>query len=218
MQRFAEGTLAALGCAVLAACATTAQTGGLECGLGGAVAGYAVCKAMGKPDAVCARTAAVVGAVGAAGCYSYGASLDRRRKELAGHENQLDARLRYVRGLNEDAAKFNADLDQRVADTTRQTDVLVAQVQQKRLMGADLAREQTRLDDQVRAANQQLAKSRGALDDMVSYRATLAQRSDALDVAIARQKQLYDTAQQKVAMLSDQRTRLSLGESERRTA
>lgn len=200
--------LVALSCFSLAACETQSQTASLQCGVGGAVVGYALCKALGRPDGECARAAAVIGVGGAAICYSYASNLERRRKELAGHENDLNRRIQYVRGLNQDTEQLNKDLSSRVAAVTQDTDTLVAQIQQRRVTQEQLAKARQARDSDVKQAELQVAKGREALTEVKTYRAQLKQPSADLDVAIAKQQQLYDDAEHQVQLLAAQRARV----------
>ena len=200
--------LVAMSCIALAACETQSQTASLQCGAGGALAGYALCKALGRPDAECAKVALVVGAGGAAICYSYASNLERRRKELAGHENDLNSRIQYVRGLNQDTQQLNTDLSNRVASVTQNTDTLVAQIQQKRVSEDQLAKARQSRDAEVKQAELQVAKGRDALNEVKTYRTQLKQPSPDLNVAIAKQQQLYDDAEHQVQLLAAQRARV----------
>lgn len=201
--------LTPLACAALVGCQTTSQTASLQCGAGGAVGGYLLCKALGGSDAQCLGAGAVIGAGGAALCYNYASNLERRRAELAGHENDLNARIRYVRGMNEDTEKLNAELGERVAATTRSTDELVAQIQQRRITQQQLAKERQARDDEVKAARAQVTKGEGALQEVKAYRAQRGgTASPELDQAIARQEKLLVDAQRQVQLLSVQRARV----------
>lgn len=193
----------------LAACATNQQTAAAQCGVGGAAAAYLLCKATGGADSHCVKVAAGVGALGAAGCYVYADNLERRKRELAGHENDLTARLTYVRGLNEDAKLLNDDLSQRVATTTKQTDDLVAQIQARKVAAEQVNRERQARDKQIEEANMQVAKGKEALAEVKVYRTQAKPASTALDAEIVKQEALLKDAEQRVAQLAAQRARLS---------
>ena len=150
----------------------------------------------------------VVGAGGAAICYNYASNLERRRKELAGHENDLNSRIQYVRGLNQDTQQLNTDLSNRVASVTQNTDTLVAQIQQKRVSDDQLAKARRSRDAEVKQAELQVAKGRDALNEVKTYRTQLKQPSPDLNVAIAKQQQLYDDAEHQVQLLAAQRARV----------
>ncbi len=199
---------AALSCAVLAACQTQTQTAALQCGAGGAAAAYLLCKATGHSDKDCLGAGLVVGAIGAGACYSYAAKLDKQRKELAGKEGDLDARIKYVHGLNEANLQLNADLTKRVADVTRSTDQVVAQIQQKKISADQLAKERQARDDELKAATAQATRSNEALAEVKAYRAQYKPKSPDFDASFAKQEQLNVETQQLVAQLAAQKTRV----------
>ncbi len=198
----------ALASVALVGCQTAAQTSSLQCGAGGAAGAYLLCKAMHGSDAECLGAATVVGVGGAAICYSYAANLERRKKELAGRENDLDARIKYVRGLNQDSRQLNTELGKRLAETTRATDDLVAQIRQNKVSGVQLAQARDARDKEVRAASAQAARSTEALAEAKAYRARARPASPDLDADLARQEQLNAETQRLVAMLAAQKSRV----------
>lgn len=200
--------IAAWACVALAGCQTQKQTATLQCAGGGFAAGYLLCKAMGRPDSECLKFSTVVAAGGAAICYSYAANLERRRKELAGHENDLNRRIQYVRGLNQDSEQLNAELSKRVAATTQRTDTLVAQIRQRQISQEQLAKERKALADEVDAANAQATLSRDALKEVKAYRAQQKQPSPELDTATAKYEQTVNETQAQVELLAAQRARV----------
>lgn len=200
--------LSAALCLLLAGCQTAPQNASLQCGAGAAAAGYLVCKLLGRPDSECVKAAAVVGVGGAAICYSYASNLDKRRKELAGRENDLDARIRYVRGINEDSEQLNADLGKRVATTTQSTDELLVQIRQQKVTAARLEKERQAREDEVRSANAQLARGEDALNEVKAYRSRTRATSPDLDAAIVKQEQLLADARRQVDLLAAQRARV----------
>jgi hypothetical protein len=198
-------------CALIAGCATKQQTASLECGVGGAAVSYAICKATGGSDKKCAAIAAAGGAVGAVACYSYASHLAKRRQELAGRENDLNARLKYVRGLNEDAQRLNGELRDRVNVAEQHTNDLMAQVSKKQVSAQQLAGERQHLDDEVKAANQQVALEANALSEVKTYQAQRTPPSPDLDAEIARQERLLAEAKEEVKKLATCRERVPAG-------
>lgn len=191
---------------LVAGCATNQQTASLECGAGGAAVAYVACKALGGTDANCARFAVVGGGVGAVACYSYAGRLEKRRQQLAGQENNLDARLRYVRGLNEDSEKLNAELRGRVEVASKRSDELQAQMSKSRVSADVLAKERSRLDGELKAANDQVALQRDALTEVKTFQ---AKRTTAdLDAEIAKQDRLLADARRQVETLASFRERV----------
>lgn len=194
--------------AITAGCATTTGTAGLECGLGGAGAGYLACKLAGGTDAHCAEIGAAVGAGGALACSLYARHLEQRRKELEGKENDLDAQIRYVRGLNADTQQLNADLAQRVASITQSTDKVVAQIQQQQISQAQIAQERRTRNDTLRTSQDEVSQGTQALQTAKELRAKDNNPSPALDAAITQQEQLLAEAQRQVNLLAAQRDRV----------
>ena len=189
-------------------CATTTETAGLECGLGGGGASYLACKLAGGTDAHCAEIGAAVGAGGALACSLYARHLEQRRKELAGKENDLDAQIRYVQGLNADTQQLNADLAKRVASVTQSTDQLVAQIQQQQISQAQVAQERKTRDDTLRTSQDEVNQGTRALQTARDLRAKDSNASPALDAAIQQQEQLLAEAQRQVGLLAAQRDRV----------
>ena len=188
-----------------AGCATQQQTAVAECAVGGAGLGLVLCKVFGKSDRECAAFVAVGTGLGAGGCHVYATALAERRKQLAGRENDLDAQLQYVRGLNDDVQRLNADLRGRVDAATQRSRELAAQVGRG---GASATAERRRLDDEVKAANQQVELQKTAFQEVKTYQSQRAAASPALDAEIARQDRLLADAQRQVAALASLKERV----------
>lgn len=195
-------------CLALAGCATQQQQSSLECGVGGAAVGYLACKAFGGKDSDCARLAVVGGVVGGAVCYSYAGRLEKRKKELAGREQDLNAQLQYVRGLNEDGQQLNAELRQRVEAATQRVAQLSAKTGQQRASADQIAKERKQLDEEYNAANKQVALQSGALAEAKGFQTKRASASPDLDSEIAKQERLLADAQRQLAALSQLRERV----------
>jgi exonuclease VII small subunit len=190
----------------LAGCATRQQTSGLECGVTAGAAALVLCKLMGKSDRDCAGLGVVGAGLGAAACYSYAGRLEQRREQLAGHEHDLDARLAYVRGLNEDGAQLNRELQARVESASQRVAALAEQSRRQQVTAEQVARERRQLDGEIRAANQQVTLQQGALVEVkgLQKRGT----SPDLDREIARQDRLLAQAQQHLATMVSMRESL----------
>jgi hypothetical protein len=195
-------------CLLVAGCATQQQTAALECGAGGAAGGYLLCKMMGKSDRDCAGFAAIGGGAGGALCYGYAADLQKRRQQLAGRENDLDAQLQYVRGLNDDGQRLNARLRERIDTATRRAQELSAQVGRGRPPAAELARERQRLDGEIKEASQQIELQKGALQEVRTLQTRRRAESPALDTEIAKQDRLLAEARQHLATMTSLRERV----------
>lgn len=177
-------TLAAAGCA------TPSRTAGAECAAVGAGVGFVLCKVFGGSDQGCAAVAAIGGGLGGLGCYGYASSLEKRRESLQGKENDLDARIAYVRGLNEDGEKLNVALREKVEATSRRQDQLLAQVSQGKASSQQLAKERQQIGADLASARQQAALQQGAFEEAKRYRASLVRPSPPLDAELARQQQV----------------------------
>jgi hypothetical protein len=200
--------IAGWGIALTAGCATTTGTAGLECGLGGAAASYVACKLAHGSDTRCAEIGAAMGAGGALACSLYARHLEQRRRELAGKENDLDAQIRYVQGLNADTRQLNADLAQRVASVTQSTDKVVGEIQQQQISQSQRARERKSRDELLRTSQEEVNAGTRALQTAKGLRAKESDSAPALDAAIKQQEQLLAQAQRQVDLLAAQRDRV----------
>ncbi|HEU4854599.1 MAG TPA: hypothetical protein VFS89_04835 [Nitrosospira sp.] len=187
----------------------------LECGAVGAGLATAICLAAGGDAATCAGAAAGGGLVGAGACYTYAQKYEKRRQELAGKENDLDARLKYVRGLNEDAEKLNRDLDTRVAEISRRTDATVAQINQGTISSQELAKEREALLKEENAAREQVELEKAALEDMKRFQAEQLRKTGEdkaihaeLDAEIRKQERLLKETQSATTAFATQRQRI----------
>ena len=189
------------------AAAATAQAG-LECGLATGGLSYLACKLKGKSAAQCAEIGAGVGLAGALACSLYAKHLEARRKELAGKENDLDAQIRYVQGLNADTRQLNADLTKRVASATQDTDKLLAEIEQQQISQEQLAQERKTRDDLLKTSQSEVTQGTQALEEAKKFRAQKGDSSADLDAAIAQQEQLLTEAQHQVDLLAAQRARV----------
>jgi|UPI0006471F23 DNA repair exonuclease SbcCD ATPase subunit len=187
---------------VAAGCATQSQTAGAECAAVGAGVGYALCKAFGRSDRDCAAFAVVGGGLSGLGCYSYASNLEKRRQGLQGKENNLDARIAYVRGLNEDGEKLNVALREKIEATGKRQEQLLAQVNQGRATSRQLADERRQIGADLDTARRQAQLQQDAFEEAKRYRASLARPSPPLDAALARQQQVVAQTQGHVDTLT----------------
>lgn len=191
-----------------AGCATQQQTAGLECGIGGAAGGYLVCKLAGGSDAACAGAAGAGGLLGGALCFSLSATLEKHRKELAGHENELDARLRYLKAVNADSTRYNEAMRNDIVKITQHTDTVVQRMQQKTIDQQTLAKERADLDVKLKHANDSLAAQQNAVSYMSSLQASHRLRNPKLAQELQLQLALLDQTKQQTAALASQRQRI----------
>jgi hypothetical protein len=212
-MKFAAVLLLALmtGCSTVGGKPGSSGMAALECGAVGAGIATAICIAAGGKAAACAGAAAGGGALGAGICYTYAQKYEKRRQELAGKENDLDARLKYVRGLNEDSEKLNQDLNARVEQVSKRTDKIVAQVNEGAISRQELIKEREGLLKEENAAKDQVALEKSALDDMKRFQARQAQagnESAELDAEIQKQERLLAETQNATRALAAQRQRI----------
>src|SRR5262245_5324225 len=105
-----------------------AQTGGTAVGaLGGALLGAGIggiATRSGKGAGIGAGIGALTG--GVAG-FVYANSIVKRREELAGKENDLDAQIKFARGVNQDTQEYNKKLASDVKNLQSDVERLEAQ-------------------------------------------------------------------------------------------
>jgi hypothetical protein len=195
-------------CVFLVSCATNEGRAGLECGAGGAVGAVLACKMAGGSNAKCAAIAAGIGLASGVACSAYSKHLDARRQQLAGKENDLNAQIQYVQGLNADTRQLNAELNKRVTAAVRDTDKVVAEIENQTVNQSQLAQERKSQDELIHASQQEVDKGMQALQTAKDLRARQRERSPDLDAAISQQEQLLADAQQEVDQLSAQRERV----------
>jgi chromosome segregation ATPase len=139
--------------------------------------------------------------LGGGACYAFASHYEKRREELAGKENDLDARLKYVKGLNEDSEKLNKQLNTRLAEVSRRTDEISAEVEQGTITRQQLAKERAALQKEEQAARDQVELQKTALEDMKRFQAQQSKagqddpRIAELDAEIAKQERLLKEAQ-----------------------
>jgi predicted RNase H-like nuclease (RuvC/YqgF family) len=179
----------------------TTQAAGEGAVVGG-VAGALACKLGRLTPAQCAAAVVGLAVVGAGVGYSLADHIQERRKQLVGHENDLNARLAYVRGLNADTEAYNAQLKTNIADAQ-------AKINQGNLSAQALEQSRTNLTQQVADANKQLAAGEQQLADMKRFRAQQppANRTQ-LDPEIARLESLLAEARSNTNALASLRQRI----------
>src|SRR5499425_619715 len=127
---------------LVSSCATQdqqAQTEGTALGaLGGALLGAAI-GGLASGDARGAAIGAGIGALtgGVAG-FVYAHSIVKRREELAGRENDLDAQIKFARGVNQDTQEYNQKIASDVKAYKSEIDRLVAESKKQKTQNEDL--------------------------------------------------------------------------------
>lgn len=190
--------------AISAGCATSEQTAALECGAGGAGAAFLICKLAGGSDASCAAAGGGVGIVGAAGCYAWSSKLKKDREALAGHENDLDARLTYVRNVNATMSQYNDTLKKQVADLTQHTAATKQQISQKSSDQDKLVNQRKAIDAALKDANSSIAEQQKTLADMRAFQAQHASNQN-LATEIKREEAILQETQRQANALANLR-------------
>ncbi|HJY84136.1 MAG TPA: hypothetical protein VKK81_24005 [Candidatus Binatia bacterium] len=179
--------------------------GGAAVGAGvGALAGYLI-GGSGTAALIGAGAGALIG--GAAG-YSYANKIVKRQKELTGRENDLDARIKFTRGVNQDTEEYNRKLEGEIKAEEQQIASLSAGVrdqqrtqQQREALGKQLT---SKVDD----ANKQLSVAKAQLADIKTFRAQHPQPSQDLDAEISKLELTVSQLESKTNTLAAMRQRL----------
>ena len=169
----------------LASCATQGDTARAEGTAAGAVIGGAVGAGLGYlvgRNAASAGIGAAVGAaIGGAGGYVYADNVAKRHEALAGKERDLDARIAFARGINEDTQQYNIRLAREVTEREQRIARLQTATQNQETAQRELAKEKQALGARVTDANKQLAVAQDELANLKKFRAEQASSSKALD-------------------------------------
>ena len=171
--------------AFLTSCATqgdTARAEGTAAGAGvGAAVGAGLGYLIGRNAAGAGIGAAVGAAIGGASGYAYADSVAKRHEALAGKERDLDARIAFARGINEDTQQYNIRLSREIAERQQRIAGLQAATQNQETAQRELVKEKQALSARVTDANKQLVVAQGELDNLKKFRAEQANSSKALD-------------------------------------
>jgi septal ring factor EnvC (AmiA/AmiB activator) len=192
---------------MVAGCATQAgtseSTSALECGGGAAAGALILCKLFGGNNQACAALAVGAGAAGAAICYSYASKIQKHRRELAGHEEDLDARIRYLRQVNQDTEELTNQLAAKVTALTKSTDQAADALARGQATQAQLAQTRQVLDNEVQAAQRQVNTVAQELQSAQQFRAQhTSAASFELDTEIARLQSLLNQAQRSTSAMA----------------
>lgn len=200
MRRTLTATLCAC---LLAGCgASPERRSGAEGAAVGGLGAALVCKLAGGNDRTCAGVGVLAAGAGAVVGYQYAERVQKRRAELAGRENDLDARIAHVRRLNDDTDELNRRLAQQVEAAERD-------LGRGRLTEVRLASARTELDARVRTANEQLQAGQAELEDMKRFRSRQpAREAGELDAQIARLERSLAEAQRNTTSLASLRQRI----------
>ncbi|MGH8545017.1 MAG: YMGG-like glycine zipper-containing protein [Gammaproteobacteria bacterium] len=172
-----------------AGCATPnqqAHTEGTAAGAGiGALIGAGLGAAFGggRGAAIGAGVGALLGSIAG---YSYADNIAKRRSDLAGKENDLDARIAFAHGVNEDTQKYNGQLASEINDSAAKVNTLAAQYKNQQITQQQLVAERQNMSKKVQEAENQLQLANEQLDDLKRFRSQQTGPSDALDIEITR--------------------------------
>ena len=170
---------------LLTSCATQGDTARTEGTLAGAGVGAAVGAGLGyliSGNATGAGIGAAVGAaVGGGAGYAYADNIAKRHEALAGREKDLDARIAFAQGVNEDTEKYNLRLKNEIAERDQRITRYQSMTQGQEVAQRELAKEKQALSTRVTDANKQLAVAQEELQNLKKFRAEQAKSSRALD-------------------------------------
>ena len=172
----------------VSSCATReqqAQTEGTAVGaLGGALLGAAIggiATRSGKGAGIGAGIGALTG--GVAG-FVYANSIVKRREELAGKENDLDAQIKFARGVNQDTQEYNRKLTSDVKNFKSDVERLEAQNRTQQVENEELIAKKQQLDEKVKTAQKDLASGEDQLQELKTFRSSQTKPSKELDAEI----------------------------------
>ncbi|MEN8259357.1 MAG: YMGG-like glycine zipper-containing protein [Pseudomonadota bacterium] len=172
---------------LMAGCATQGQKAKGEGTLLGAGIGAAIGAGIGaliggkKGAAIGAGAGAALGALGG---YSYASSVEKRHRQLAGKENDLNARIAFAQGINQDTQQYNERLAQDVADLEQHVAMLEGKISRQQITQRELEKERASVRKKVIEAENQLLLASQQLDDLKQFRSGHPQDSAVLDSEI----------------------------------
>jgi hypothetical protein len=155
-------------------CATQgdqARTEGTLIGAGlGAAIGAGLGYAIGGSGTSAGIGAAIGALAGGAGGYVYADRIAKRHDELVGKEDDLNARIAFARGVNEDTQEYNARLKKEVGELQPRIAELAAKKEKQEITQRELQREKQTLDTRIKEANKQLAAGEQELRELKQFR------------------------------------------------
>ncbi|CAN5721756.1 hypothetical protein BH18PSE1_BH18PSE1_11280 [soil metagenome] len=172
-----------------AGCATQSQqarTEGTAAGAGiGALigAGFGAAFDGARGAAIGAGVGALLGSIAG---YSYADNIAKRRSDLAGKENELDARVAFAHGVTGDTQKYNEQLASEINDSATKVNTLAAQYKNQQITQQQLVAERQDMGKKVQNAENQLKLADEQLDDLKRFRSKQTGPSDPLDIEITR--------------------------------
>jgi hypothetical protein len=173
----------------IASCATQSDQARTEGTLIGAGVGAAIGAGLGYAIGGSGKSAGIGAAIGAlaggAGGYVYADHIAKRHEELAGKENDLDARIAFARGVNEDTEDYNKRLKKEVDELEPRITEVAAKKKKQEITQSELKNEKQALATKIKDANTQLAVGQDQLRDLKKFRTEQKETSKELDEEIA---------------------------------
>lgn len=168
-------------------CATQSEQARTEGSLVGAGVGAAIGAGLGY--AIGGGKGAGIGAgigalVGGAGGYVYADRVAKRHEALAGKENDLNARIAFAQGINEDTRKENERLEQEVGALKPKIAELEAKKKSQQVTQQELQKQKDALAARTQDAQKQADLCQKELDGLKQFRSEHAASSAALDEQI----------------------------------
>ena len=146
---------------------------------------------------------------GAAACYTYAAQVKKRREQLVGQENQLDAHIRYLQDVNQDTEGLNTELSLKITEVTARTDTAVDSIARGEMTQIELGQLRAILDHEVAAGQHQLDTVSRELQAAQQYRSQQPPEAAArLDAQILKLQELLHQVQRDTVALALQRERI----------
>ncbi len=173
----------------ISGCATKSQqtrTEGAAAGAGiGALAGGLIGLAFGNKKG--AAIGAGVGAIlGVAAGYTYADNIANRHAELAGRENDLDARITFAEGINQDTQELNQLLERDIATLTPEINIINTQARQEKITQKELNEKRKSMKLKVEQTETALAAAENELKSLKKFQDRTPEQSDELDSEIAK--------------------------------
>ena len=180
-----------------------------ECGGESVQSAIASCKAEGGRWGHCAIVASRAGVSDATACYTYASKVRKRREQLVGQEDQVEAQIRYLQDVNKDTEGLNTELSGQIGEVTARTDTAVESLDRGEMTHSELTQLRAILDQEISSAQMQFDAASHELQAAEQYRSRRqSPAAAALDAEIARLQTLLNEAERQTNALVAQRERI----------
>ena len=179
-----------------------------ECGGESVKAAIASCRSEGGHYGHCALIASRASMNEATACYTYANDIRKRRAQLVGQEDQIDAQIRYLQDVNLNTANLNDEMKSRVEEATVRADTALDSLAQGQMTASELSQLRAILDIELSSSQRQLDAASQQLRDAGLYRSRQPAPNPELDAEIARLEALLADTQRQTSALALQRQRL----------